>query len=250
MNRRLAVIAGLILFVFWFLFYVSEAGAQAPIVPTPPPPPPPVTPTNPIDVSQAEAKQWDAVQQSAIWAAQSAANQAAAAAARASRAAAQAEAAAQMERAARLAAEQGLMNQAVESSHQAQLAAVEAVALGREATQSASLARQQSDLALRNVQRLKSDLADITRQRNDVQQTAATLAGDRAALAGALKAEQERSDLYGKVAIGSLALLSLVLIYMAFVLAKLVRALRLQPQDRMVVLDERGRVKAQIEGVQ
>jgi hypothetical protein len=243
---RSIIIILLVLFLLWLFAQLPGAHAQAPIVPTPPPA---ATPINPVDQANAEAAQWDVVQQAAVSAAAAAANQAAAAAAQANAAAAQAQQAAQMERAARQAAQQGLMNQAVESSHQAQLAAVQAITLGRDAMQSASLARQQSDLALRNVQRLKTDLSEITRQRNAAQQDAANFDRDRSALAGALKAEQDRSDLFGKVAIGALSLLALTLAYMAFVLAKLVRALRLQPRDRMVVLDERGRVKAQIEAL-
>lgn len=242
----------LIFLTLMLLAAAQPAGAQT--VPTPPPPP--TTPINPIDQANADAARWDAVQQAAVGQAQAAANQAAAAAAQASAAAAQAEMAAQQERAARQAAERGLMNTAVESSHQAQLAAVQAVSLGRDATQSASLARQQADLALRNVANLKTMLVEVGSQRDAALSDAAhwsaeatRLDKDRTALAGALKAEQDRSDLYGKVAIGSLALLTIVLAYMALVLGKLMRALRIQPRDRVVVLDERGRVKAQIEAL-
>jgi hypothetical protein len=241
MRRYLLLMfpALLLLFLFWQL---PGAGAQDPIVPTPPP-------VNPIDQANAEAAQWDAVQQAAIGQAQAAAQQAVAAAAQAQSAAQQAQLAAQHEHAARLAAEQGLMNQAVESSHKAQLAAVEAVALGRDATQSASLARQQADLALRNVTRLKTSLDEVTAQRDVAQREATRLDVDRTALAGALREEQNRSDLYGKVAISALLLLALTLGYIALVLGKLVHALHLQPRERLVVLDERGRVKAQIEAL-
>jgi hypothetical protein len=236
------------------LLSALPAGAQQ--VTPPVTPPPPVVPTNPIDKANAEAAQWDAVQQAAIGAAQSAASQAVAAASQAQAAAAQAQVAAQQEHAARQAAEQGLMNQAVESSHQAQLAAVQAVSLGKDATQSASMARQQADLALRNVANLKTALTQVTAQRDDARSDAAhwsteaaQLDKDRTALAGALKAEQDRNDLLSKVAIGALALLAVTLAYMALVLAKLTRALRIKPNDRIVVLNERGMVKAQIEAL-
>jgi hypothetical protein len=250
---RYILIGLVIIFLALMAFFAQPAGAQSQVVPTPPPP---VVPTNPIDQANAEAAQWDAVQQAAIGAAQSAASQAVAAASQAQAAAAQAQVAAQQEHAARVAAEQGLLNQSVESSHQAQLAAVQAVSLGKDATQSASMARQQADLALRNVANLKISLMDVTAQRDTARsdaarwQTEATkLDKDRTALAGALKAEQDRSDLLSKVAIGSLMLLGVTLTYIAFVLAKLMRALRIKPNDRIVVLNERGMVKAQIEAL-
>jgi hypothetical protein len=237
-----------------FTFLITlPVRAQGPVTP----PPPPVPTINPVDQANADAAQWDALQQAAIGQAQAAASQAIAAASQALAAAGQAQVAAQQEHAARVAAEQGLMNQAVESSHQAQLAAVQAVALGKDATQSASIARQQSDLALRNVANLKTALSQASVERDAAQQDvarwiveAARLDRDRAAFAGALREEQNRADLYGKVAIGALALLAIVLAYMAIVLSKLTRTLHIKPRDRMVVLDERGRVKAQIEALQ
>lgn len=247
------LIAIVLLFLVLMLLAVRTAGAQSSTVPQPVTPAPPV---NPVDQANAEAAQWDAVQQAAVGQAQAAANQAAAAAAQANAAAQQAQAAAQMEKAARQAAEQGLMNTAVESAHQAELASVEAVALGRDATQSASLARQQSDLALRNVARLKETLASVANQRDAAQRDAShwsaeatRLDKDRTALAGALVAERERSDLMMKVAFAALLLLVMVLAYTAVMLWKVARVLKPTARDRMVVVNEQGQVRAQIEAI-
>lgn len=247
---KILIVLVIAFLMLMLLSMVQPAGAQGPLVPPPTPTP------NPIDQANAEAEQWNAAQQSTLQSAWAAIGQAQAAIAQAQSSAQKAQDAARYEHAARVAAEQGQINQAVESSHQAQLSAVQAVSLGRDATQSASMARQQADLALRNVTNLKAALLEVDSQRaaalTDAQHwsaEAARLDRDRTALAGALKAEQERSDLMSKVAIVALMLLGVTLTYIAFVLAKLVRALRIKPSDRILVVNERGMVKAQIEAL-
>lgn len=247
-DRRMWCIVGVVMLVVWLMLCVSEASAQGAIVPTPPPvtPPPPV---NPVDAANARADQWQAVANQAVSSAQASINAAYGALANAQWGLNQAQAALQQESAARIAAQQGQIQQAVDSAHQAQMSAARAIVFVSQASDAALESIRQSGAALQLAAELRSSLTAVTAQRETAVRQAEQLDQDRAALAGALVAERARSDVFGKVAIGALLLLGVTLVYIAVVLWKLVRALRIQPRDRVVVLDERGRVKAQIEAL-
>lgn len=224
----------------------QPVSAQGPTIPTPPPvtTPPPV---NPIDQANADAAQWQSVANQAMASAQTSINAAYGALAAAQASVYQYQAAYQQAEAARQAAVRGQLQAASDLAHAAQVSSVQAIGLAGEASRSAMSSIHEASLALNQVPALQASLTAVIGQRNSARSEAAQAESDRAALAGALVAERARSDLFGKVALGALLLLGLTLLYIAVVLWKLMRALRIKQSDRLVVLDERGRVKAQIE---
>jgi hypothetical protein len=253
----------LVLLLACLLALAQPAHAQGPVdgqqgqpQGTAPTPPPPVTPQNPVDAANEQAAQWQAVANQAVASAQASINQAYASLAAAQSSVWQYQQAYLQAEAARQAAVRGQLQAASDAAHAAQVASVQAIALASEASRSAMYSLQQAGNAINSVPQLRADLTAVTAQRDTMiaQRDAARVQAvqldkDRTALAGALVAEQQRSDLYGKVAISALLLLAVIVAYVALVLWKLIRALKIQGRDRMVVLDERGRVKAQIEAM-
>ncbi len=246
---RRYVIIGLVLLLAALISQVAYAQGPA----TPPPPPvvtTPVPPVNPVDAANARADQWQTVANQAMQNAQSAINQAYSSLYAAQASVAQYQAAFQQAEAARIAAQQGQLQAASEASHAAQLAAIQAIALASEAGQSALTSIQQSGEALRAIPELRANLTTVTTQRDRAQAEAAQLDKDRVALGTALVMERQRSDLLAKVATGLFLLLGLLMSYIVVVLLKIMRIFNHKSaNDRLVILDERGRVKAQIEAL-
>jgi hypothetical protein len=246
------------------LSMAAPAAAQGPVVPTPPPvmtPVPPVPPqdgdypANPIaaarsiDAANARADQWQAVANQAVSSAQSAIYYAYGALADAQAGLYQAQAAFQQEQSARIAAQQGQIQQAVVSAQASQISAASAIDLVSRSTSSALTSMQLTSAALRDIAELKASLTLITVQRDSTQSKAAQLDHDRTALASALVMERQRSDLFLKVAISFFLLLLLVIICIAVLLWRVVLALRPAGRRKMIVVDERGQVTAQIEAL-
>jgi hypothetical protein len=154
---------------------VPAAHAQGPIAPTPPPA---VATPNPIDQANAEADRWRTVADQAVSGARAAIGQAYSAIASAEAGLAQAQMAAEQEHAARVAAEQGQINQAVQSAQAALVASNQAYALATSANGASIDSMQQAMTALRNVRTLTDNLS----------QAQGTIAG----LTGANKTQQAR----------------------------------------------------------
>jgi hypothetical protein len=249
----------LIALVFLLAFLLAQtAHAQAPIVPPPVPTIPPVDPLSAakqIDAANARADQWQQVAVNSAASAQASIDNAYASLYAAQAGVTQMQIALQQSEAARSTAQQGQIAQAVSAAQAAQLSGLQAIALASASGQSAMLSLKQSSDAQRDVAELRASLSAVTVQRNasraDVTQRDQIIAQrdkDLAAVAGALVAERQRSDLLSKVALGLFLLLALLMSYIALMLLKVLRVLKRQP-DRVVVVDGQGRVKAQIEAL-
>lgn len=252
MKRTLA----LILLVLLLAVLITQiAHADGPVTPPPPPVTTPLPPTDPlaaakaIDAANAEADKWESVARSTVANVQSSINAAYAALAQQQASIYHLQTAFQQADAARLFAQQGQIQQAVESARSAQLASVQAVSLSTQAGKAALIAMQQAGDAARSVAELRSILTVVTTQRDAARSEAAQLDKDRTALAGALVTERQRSDLLTKVVIGLFLLLGMLMSYIALMLWKVMRTLRPAGRNRMVVMNERGEVKAQIEAL-
>lgn len=165
---RAVLIILLALLLLWLFTLLPGAHAQGPIAP---PPPPATPPTNPVDAANAEAKAWELIVNQTIASSQAAIGQAYNALSAAEAGLAQAQLAVQQEHAARVAAEQGQIQQAVVSSQAALVAANQAAASASASNTAAVASMRQSLAALSDVRELQTDL----RQRD------ATIAGLTAA---------------------------------------------------------------------
>jgi hypothetical protein len=246
----------LILLVLLLAVLITQiANAEGPATPPPPPVTTPLPPTDPmaaakaIDAANAEADKWESVARSTMANVQSSINAAYAALAQQQASIYQLQTAFQQADAARLFAQQGQIQQAVESARSAQLASVQSVSLSTQSGKAALLSMQQAGDAARSVAELRSNLTVVTAQRDAARSDAAQLDKDRTALAGALVAERQKSDLLFKVSISFFLLLVMVIVCIAALLWRVVKALRLTGRERLVVVDERGRMKAQIEAL-
>jgi hypothetical protein len=257
--KRYFIIGGLVLLL---VALISQAAyAQGPVTPPPPPQVTPITPVDPmaaakqIDEANARADQWQTVATQAMSKAQGAIDSAYASLWSAQASIGQMQIALQQSEAARVAAQQGQIQQAVQAAGAAQMAGLQAVQLASASGQSATSAVQQAGDAMRAVAELRSSLitkeaqnAALTRNVVQLTSTVAQADKDKTALASALVMERQRSDLLAKVAIGLFLLLGLLMSYIALVLVKVTRIFKQKStNDRLVILDERGRVKAQIE---
>ena len=188
-GSRLVIVVVLILTAFWLLmFLVDEASAQGPVVP---PPPPVATPVNPVDRANAEADKWQTIANQAVQGAQAAIGQAYAAIANAQAGLQQALIAAQQEHAARVAAEQGQIQQASQSAQAALVAANQATSLANSANGSAIESMRMTTSALRDVQTLRNGLRQLqTQSQTTIDGQHATIAG----LTGANATRQARID--------------------------------------------------------
>jgi hypothetical protein len=213
-----------------------SAHAEGPATPPPPPPvttPPPVDPLSAakqIDAANARADQWQTVATQAMSSAQGAIDNAYASLYAAQASIGQMQIALQQSEAARVAAQQGQIAQAVASAQNAQLAGVQAVALSSAAGQSAMLSLNQSGEAVRAVSELRTSLTAVTAQRNTARSEITQLNSDLAqseknvnAVAGALVAERQRADLLMKIAIALFGLLVLLMSYITLILWRVAR---------------------------
>jgi hypothetical protein len=258
MKRTIALTLLVLLLAF---LLAQTVHAQGPVTPPPPPvvTPPPVDPlvtAKQIDEANARADQWQQVAVNAAASAQASINNAYASLYAAQAGVNQMQIALQQSEAARIAAQQGQIQQAVAAAQNAQLAGVQAVSLASASGQSAMLSLKQSSDALRAVSELRASLTAVTAQRNTARtdvaerdQTIIQRDKDLAAVASALMMERQRSDLYLKVAVSFFLLLGLLMSYIALLLWKVMRTLRPAGRDRMVVMNERGEVKARIEAL-
>lgn len=239
----------------------QTAHAQGPVTPPPPsvtpmPPVDPLATAKQIDEANARADQWQAKAIASAASAQASINSAYASLYAAQAGVNQMQIELQQSEAARVAAQQGQIAQAVAAAQAAQLSGLQAIALASASGQSAMLSLKQSSDALRDVAELRASLTSVTAQRNAARadvaqrdQAAAQRDKDLAAVASALVMERQRSDVYLKVAVSFFSLLIMVMSYVALVLWQLAKSTRSAGRDKMIVVDECGRVKAQIEAL-
>ncbi len=163
----------------WLFTLLPGAHAQGPVQGQPQgTAPTPVATPNPIDQANAEADTWRTVADQAVQNARASIGQAYRAIASAEAGLVQAQIAAEQEHVARVAAEQGQINQAVQSAQAALVASNQAYALATSANGASIDSMQQALTALRNVRTLSDNLS----------QAQGTIAG----LTGANKTQQAR----------------------------------------------------------
>lgn len=164
------------------LLIAQVAHADGPTVPTPQPPvvvtPPPVDPlaaAKAIDAANAEAAKWEAVAKSTIVNVQASINSAYGALAVAQSSVYQLQQSFQQSEAARIAAQQGQINQAIEAARLANVSAVTALSLMGQSQQLASDAVRQANQAAREVLTLRAKLSVKDQQLQSASQALAAL---------------------------------------------------------------------------
>jgi hypothetical protein len=185
---RSIVMLLLVLLLAWLLSSVPGAHADGPVAPTPPPvtTPPPIDPlagAKAIDAANAERDKWEAVARSTAANIQASINSAYGALAAAQSSFAQLQQSFQQSEAARIAAQQGQINQAIEAARLANVSASSAMALLTQSNQTAGLALQQSNQAARDVLQLRAELSIKDQQLQSAHQTNAALIKANAAQA-------------------------------------------------------------------
>lgn len=259
--------------LFLMLLVAQVAHAQGPVTPPPPPVTTPETPpltAKQIDAAYADAAKYQAAANSLVNGMQASIDQAnsSLATANASLSAAynslysaqtsiaQYQVMLQQSEAARVAAQNGQIQQSIEAARAAQLSGAQAISLATDAGRSALTSIQQANQAARDVLQLRSDLttaaarnANLMSEVARLNQTVAQMDKESTALGTALVMERQRSDVITRVAIGLFLLVIVLASYIGLVLWKLAKSLRPAGKDRMVVVDDIGQVKAMIEGL-
>jgi hypothetical protein len=174
------------------LLVAQVAHADGPVSPTPPPvttPPPPIDPlagAKAIDAANAEADKWEAVARSSAISAQASINQAYSALYAAQDGVNQLSIALAQSEAARVAAQQGQINQAIEAARLANVSVSNGMSWLGQAQQSASDAIRQSNQAARDVLTLRAALSVKDQQLQSEQRTNASLSKTNTAQANRL----------------------------------------------------------------
>ena len=183
------------------LLIAQVAHTDGPVAPTPPPVTTPIPPVDPlagakaIDAAYAEAAKWEAVAKSTIVNVQASINSAYGALAAAQASVYQLQQSYQQSEAARIAAQQGQINQAIEAARLANVSASNAMILLGQAQQSASDGIRQANQAARDVLTLRAELSVKDQQLQAAQQTNAALVKTNADLNKANVAQSSRLDL-------------------------------------------------------
>ncbi|MGV0976894.1 MAG: hypothetical protein ACOYBO_13290 [Azonexus sp.] len=156
---------------------------QPPVVVTPPPPIDPLAAAKAIDAANAERDKWEAVARSTVANVQASINSAYGALAAAQSSVYQLQISFQQSEAARIAAQQGQINQAIEAARLANVSAANAMSLLGQSQQSASEAIRQANQAARDVLALRAELSMKDQQLQSAQQTNTALSKTNAAQA-------------------------------------------------------------------
>jgi hypothetical protein len=184
---RSVILILLVLFLAWLISFVPGAHADGPVAPTPPPvtPQPPLDPmtaAKAIDAANAERDKWEAVARDTIVGVQASLNSAYGALAAAQSSVYQLQQSFQQSEAARIAAQQGQINQAIESARMANVSAANAMSLLGQSQQSAGEAIRESNQAARDVLTLRAELSVKDQQLQSAEQTNVSLSKTNAAL--------------------------------------------------------------------
>jgi hypothetical protein len=173
---RSVVLILLVLFLALLLSSVPGAYADGPVAPTPPPVTTPIPPIDPLAAAKAVAKFTIVNVQASI-------NSAYGALAVAQSSVYQLQQSFQQSEAARIAAQQGQINQAIEAARLANVSASNAMSLLGQAQQSASEAVRQANQAARDVLTLRAELSIKDQQLQSAQQANAALSKTNSAQA-------------------------------------------------------------------